>query len=76
LVSIDLGDDQYGNRYLTIFTPASLLALPFVDAAIHKFGFHTGPPQAINALSIANDILKVATNNLTVQSLEFALFSF
>jgi hypothetical protein len=72
------GDDEYGNRYLSIFTlmtPVSLLALPFVDVAIHKFGFGWAL-QLVNLLNLAHGIIKVSTTNLNVQVLGFVFFSF
>ena len=73
-----LGDDDYNNLYLTIFTlmtPASLVALPFEDIAIQKYGFYYAL-QAINVLAVAHGTIKVATENLNVQILGFILFSF
>jgi hypothetical protein len=73
-----LGDDEYGNRYLTIFTlltPASVLALPFMDLTLNKFGYHAGL-QAINVLAIIHGVIKVSSDNLNVQILGFAVFSF
>ncbi|KAG7354636.1 major facilitator superfamily transporter [Nitzschia inconspicua] len=73
-----LGDDDYGNRYLSIFTlmtPVSLIALPFEDVAIHKFGF-AWALQGVNFLGILHGIVKVASTNLNVQILGFVIFSF
>jgi hypothetical protein len=74
----DLGDDDYGNRYLSIFTlmtPVSLMALPFVDVAIHKFGFGLAL-QGVNFLGIVHGIIKVSSTNLNVQIIGFLVFSF
>jgi hypothetical protein len=73
-----LGDDEYGNRYLTIFTlltPVSLAALPFEDIAIHKFGF-AWALQGVNFLGMMHGIVKVASTNLNVQIVGFVIFSF
>jgi hypothetical protein len=73
-----LGDDELNNRYLTIFTllmPASLLALPFVDAMIVRYGFHGGF-QCINALALAYNLIRTASDNLNVQIAGFIFFSF
>mmetsp|Transcript_14441 Transcript_14441/g.28889 ORF Transcript_14441/g.28889 Transcript_14441/m.28889 type:complete len:543 (-) Transcript_14441:179-1807(-) len=73
-----LGDDEQNNRYLTIFTlatPASLVAVPFVDAIIYRFGHHGGL-QCINVLALAYMIIRVSSHNLNVQVLGFFIFSF
>ena len=73
-----LGDDDYGNRYLSIFTlmtPVSLMALPFEDLAIHKFGF-AWALQGVNFLGMVHGIIKVSSLNLNVQILGFVVFSF
>jgi hypothetical protein len=73
-----LGDDDYGNRYLSIFTlmtPVSLAALPFEDFAIHKFGFAKAL-QAVNFLGMLHGIVRVASTNLNVQIVGFVIFSF
>lgn len=59
-----LGDDEQDNKYLTIFTllmPASILGLPFVDAAITHYGF-VGGLQGINLLALTYSIIKVRRN--------------
>ena len=41
----NLGDDEYNNLYLSIFTmilPVSITGVPFVDYIIRKYGFHFG----------------------------------
>jgi hypothetical protein len=56
-----LGDDEQDNKYLTIFTllmPASIVGLPFVDAAITYYGF-VGGLQGINLLALAYNVIKV-----------------
>lgn len=73
-----LGDDEYGNRYLSIFTlmtPVSLVALPFEDVAIHKYGF-AWALQGVNFLGILHGIVKVASTDLNVQIVGFVIFSF
>ena len=73
-----LGDDAYGNRYLTIFTlltPFSIIALPFLDVVIHSFGFHGGL-QAVNVLALFHGIIKVWVRNLNVQVAGFVFFTF
>jgi hypothetical protein len=40
-----LGDNEKGNLYLSIFIlllPASMVALPFIDVILEKYGFHIG----------------------------------
>ena len=73
-----LGDDEAGNKYLSIFTlltPASLAALPFEDAAIHSFGFHLAL-QTVNVLAILHGIIRVSSESLNVQIIGFVVFSF
>jgi hypothetical protein len=56
-----LGDDDQDNKYLTIFTlltPASIVGVPFVDAAITNYGF-VGALQAVNLLALAYNVIKV-----------------
>lgn len=72
-----LGDDDYNNRYLTIFTlltPASLLALPFVEIIVKRFGF-SGGFQTVNALALAYNLVRLISNNLNVQIIGFVFFS-
>lgn len=72
-----LGDDEFNNRYLTIFTllmPVSMLALPLVDQSILRFGF-SGAFQCINLLALGYSLIKVASDSLQVQILGFILFS-
>jgi MFS family permease len=73
-----LGDDQVGNKYLTIFTlltPASILGLPFVDKVILRFGF-SGGLQCINLLALVYNVVKLSSSNLNVQIIGFVFFSF
>ena len=73
-----LGDDQLGNRYLTIFTlltPASILAVPFADVVVHYFGYHGGL-QCTNILALIYSLVKVTTDSLQVQVVGFVAFSF
>lgn len=73
-----LGDDAYGNRYLSIFTlltPFSIIALPFLDTVINKFGFHAAL-QSVNVLAIIHGIIKVWIPSLDVQIVGFVVFTF
>mmetsp|Transcript_22493 Transcript_22493/g.62435 ORF Transcript_22493/g.62435 Transcript_22493/m.62435 type:complete len:557 (+) Transcript_22493:133-1803(+) len=73
-----LGDDETGNKYLTIFTllmPASLVAVPFTDETLEKIGFHGGF-QAINGMGLAFSLIRLLSDNLNVQVIGFVLFSF
>jgi hypothetical protein len=73
-----LGDNELSNRYLTIFTllmPASLVALPFVDVMISRFGFYGGF-QCTNALALGYNLIRTSSDNLNVQILGFIFFSF
>jgi len=74
----ELGDDDYGNRYLSIFTlltPFSIVALPFLDFVLHRYGFHAGL-QAVNVLGILFGIIKVGTKSLNAQIAGFVVFTF
>ncbi|KAL7471571.1 hypothetical protein ACHAXS_011859 [Conticribra weissflogii] len=73
-----LGDDEYGNRYLSIFTlltPVSILGLPFVDMILRKYGYSIGL-HFINLLGIAVGLVKVTSTNLSVQVVGFVIYSF
>lgn len=73
-----LGDDEVGNKYLTIFTlmtPVSILGLPFMDFILNRWGYHAGF-QSINVLSLAHGIILTSSDNLNVQILGFIIFSF
>jgi hypothetical protein len=73
-----LGDNEVNNKYLTIFTlimPASVAALPFTDATIHRFGFHGGF-QAINILALGYSLIRLLSDNLNIQIIGFVLFAF
>jgi len=73
-----LGDDDFGNKYLSIFTllgPVSLIALPFVDVTIERFGYHAGL-QTINVLALIHGLIQVMSENLNVQIVGFVVFSF
>ena len=73
-----LGDDELNNKYLTIFTimmPASLVALPFIDAVLLRFGM-SGGFQAVNILGLGYNLVRTFSDNLNVQVLGFILFSF
>ena len=72
-----LGDDEFDNKYLQIFTlllPASLLATPFSDGILKYFGFHGGL-QMINALALGYLLVRLCSDNLNVQVFGFVLFS-
>lgn len=72
-----LGDDETGNRYLSIFvlmTPVSILGLPFMDYILNRYGYHMGL-QSINILAIAYGLVKVCSDSLQVQVFGFLLFS-
>jgi MFS family permease len=73
-----LGDDEEGNKYLTIFTVmgvSSLVGLPFIDNILGKYGYHMGF-QAINMLALLHGIIQLSSDNLNVQILGFVVFSF
>jgi MFS family permease len=73
-----LGDDEYGNRYLSIFTlltPVSVLGLPFVDLILHRWGYAAGL-HTCNLLGICQGIVQVSSKNLSVQILGFVFYSF
>jgi len=73
-----LGDDETGNRYLSIFsmlTPASIIGIPFVDYILRRYGHHGGL-QLVNLLGFAHGVITVFSSNLNLQILGFVLFSF
>lgn len=73
-----LGDDDYGNKYLTIFTlltPASICGIPFVDRVLLRYGFHAGF-QCVNMLALTYQVIKVSSDSLNVQVIGFVAFSF
>lgn len=73
-----LGDDEMNYRYLTIFTllmPASLIALPFVDIVLGKYGFHAGL-QSVNILALLHGLIQVCSKDLNVQIFGFVAFTF
>jgi hypothetical protein len=73
-----LGDDEYDNKYLLIFTGLSALSivgLPFLDPIIGRYGWHVAF-QSINLLSLAHGIVQLSSENLNVQILGFCIFSF
>jgi hypothetical protein len=73
-----LGDDEVNNKYLTIFTlllPASLIAVPFTDEIVARYGFHGGF-QTVNALGLGYSLVRLLSDNLDVQIIGFILFSF
>lgn len=72
-----LGDDETGNKYLTIYTllaPASILGLPLLDFVLTRYGYHAGL-QVVNALALGQGIIMVASENLNVQVLGFVFAS-
>lgn len=72
-----LGDDDYENRYLTIFTlltPVSLLGLPMVDYVIHNYGYYIAL-QSVNVLGIGYMLVRLCSNNLNVQIIGFVIFA-
>lgn len=73
-----LGDDEYHNRYLTIFTmllPISISGIPCVDYIIRNYGYHVGF-QTINILSLSQNCIKLFSTNLNVQIIGFVLFTY
>ena len=74
-----LGDDELGNRYLSVFialSPASLLAVPFLDFVLNRIGLY-GAFQIINALSMLYLAIRVFHDQLDgLQELGFWVFSF
>ena len=73
-----LGDDDYDNRYLMIFTlmtPVSILGGPLIDWTILTLGW----PAAlftINGLAVAFQVVKLITDNLNIQIVGFVIYSF
>lgn len=73
-----LGDDETGNKYLTIYTlltPASILGLPVLDFVLTRYGYYAGL-QTVNALALGQGIIMVSSDNLNVQVLGFVFASF
>jgi hypothetical protein len=73
-----LGDDEEGNKYLTIFTGlsvASIIGLPFIDSILENYGYHMGF-QVVNMLGLLHGIIQLSSDNLNVQVLGFVVFSF
>ena len=74
----NLGDDDTGNKYLTIYTlltPASILGLPFLGYVLTHYGYHAGL-QTVNFLALAQGIIRRSSDNLNVQVLGFIFASF
>lgn len=75
----ELGDDDYGNIYLLVFTligPASIIGAPFMDWVVLHLGWNVAF-QLINGLSVAYMTVKVAfSTNLQVQIAGFIIYSF
>ena len=73
-----LGDDEEGNKYISLFTglsAMSLVGVPFIDLLIGKYGFPAAL-QAVNVLGIIHGIIQVASKNLDVHVVGFVVFSF
>ena len=73
-----LGDDEYDNKYLLIFTglsAVSIVGLPFLDPLIGRCGWHAAF-QTVNLLSLAHGTVQLSSDNLNVQILGFCIFSF
>ena len=73
-----LGDDETGNRYLSIFSllmPVSIIGVPFVDYVLRHYG-HYGGLQLVNLLGVIHGIITVATPNMNIQVVGFIIFSF
>jgi hypothetical protein len=67
-----LGDH---GKYLSLFTlmqPASILALPLVDATVNYFGFDVAF-QMVNILSFIYILIKVTIVDLNIQIIHFVL---
>jgi hypothetical protein len=72
-----LGDDNYNNKYLTIFTlltPVSILGLPFIDYIFHYHGYHMAL-QCTNMLGIGYMLVRLCSTNLNVQIIGFIIFA-
>jgi hypothetical protein len=68
-----LGDDH--GTYLSLFTilqPASIFALPLVDATVRKLGFGAAF-QCVNALTFVYILIKLTSDNLNVQVVTFVM---
>jgi hypothetical protein len=73
-----LGDDEHDNFYLSLFTyinVASLVALPFTDKLLEKWGYHAAF-QIINVMALLNGVVQVASDDLNIQVIGFVIFSF
>ena len=74
-----LGDDETGNRYLSVFTyvnAASILGQPGIDVVLlQRYGYGVGL-QVVNALGLVHGLITVASSNLNVQIVGFVAFSF
>ncbi|GKY91965.1 hypothetical protein MPSEU_000168100 [Mayamaea pseudoterrestris] len=71
-----LGDDDYDNRYLKIFTlllPGGIAVLPLVDAILIHLDF-VRAFQCVNALALGYTLVKVCSDSLQVQIAGFVLF--
>ena len=73
-----LGDNTDGNQYLSIFTlimPMSILAMPFGDAIVQRFGY-VAALHTINVLAVGYTLIKLLSTNLKVQVAGFVIFAF
>jgi len=72
-----LGDDQTGNRYLTIsslISPVAILGLPLIELFVERWGYIVSL-QLINVTAIIHGIILVTSSNLNVQILGFILLA-
>ncbi|KAG7342544.1 hypothetical protein IV203_007637 [Nitzschia inconspicua] len=68
-----LGDEH--GTYLSLFTimqPASVFALPLVDATVHKCGFGAAF-QCVNGLTFVYILIKLTSHNLNVHIVTFIM---
>ena len=73
-----LGDDETGNRYLSIFTlimPLSLIGVPFVDFVIRNYGYYGGL-NLVNFFGIGHGLISTLSSNLNIQVVGFVFLSF
>ena len=73
-----LGDDETGNKYLSIFTylnAASILGQPGIDVVLKRYGYGVGL-QVVNVLGLIHGVIMVSSSNLNVQVVGFVMFSF
>jgi hypothetical protein len=69
----DLGDtDGFYLSLFTIMQPASVFALPLVDATVQRFGFGTAF-QCVNGLAFTYILIKLVSDDLNVQIVTFLM---